>query len=429
MEQINDGWQSVRLGIVASLRKEQVDPEKLGNVLIDHFSIPAYDEGQVPQRTYASEIQSSKFSILADSVLVSKLNPDTPRVWLPRVTREITALASTEFLVLQPSTSIDRVFLKFLCLSPAFLQEFQSRVTGTSGSHQRVRPQDALSIHIQLPPFPEQQAIGHILGTLDEKIELNRRMNETLEAIARALFKSWFVYFDPVHAKAEGRQIGMDEKMAALFPDGFEESTLGEIPKGWRSGILAEVAENLRRGVLPTEVTPETPYIGLEHMPRKSIALGEWGFAQEVASNKFQFRQGEILFGKLRPYFHKVGVAPQDGVCSTDILVIVPNSPEWYGFVLSHVSSVELVSHTNAASTGTKMPRASWQDIARYQIVLPPRAIAKAFNEIILPMVQMIQANILQTHTLTTIRDTLLPKLLSGEVRVEEAEQLVEAKL
>src|SRR5450759_5882012 len=102
-------------------------------------------------------------------------------------------------------------------------------------------------------------------------------------------------------------------------------------------------------------------------MPKHCIALSEWGVADGVGSHKFEFSRGEILFCKLRPYFHKVGVAPLDGVCSMDILVITPKEPAWFGFVLGHVSSVELVNHTNAASTGTKMPRANWNDISRYE--------------------------------------------------------------
>src|SRR5438445_4522365 len=134
-------------------------------------------------------------------------------------------------------------------------------------------------------------------------------------------------------------------------------SELGEIPIGWCVGNIGEIAENPRRGILPPETKQGTPYIGLEHMPRRSIALSEWGDASKTVSNKFQFLKGEILFGKLRPYFHKVGVAAVNGVCSTDILVITPKSPEWYGLVLGHVSSDDFVDYADAASTGTKMPR------------------------------------------------------------------------
>ncbi len=271
----------------------------------------------------------------------------------------------------------------------------------------------------------EQRAIAHILGTLDDKIELNRRMNAILEEMARALFKSWFVDFAPVRAKIEGRDTGLPREVADLFPDGFEESEVGEVPRRWRVGTLGDVADHPRRTVQPGRIDASTPYIALEHMPRHCIALSDWGDADGLESNKFEFKRGEILFGKLRPYFHKVGVAPVDGVCSTDIVVVIPRANEWFGFVLGHVSSDAFVEHTNAGSTGTKMPRTSWEEMARYSVVLPPSAVADAFTKQIQPAIERILASIHESRTLAALRDTLLPKLISGEVRVGDVERYV----
>ena len=281
-------------------------------------------------------------------------------------------------------------------------------------------------IEIRWPPVREQRAIAHILGTLDDKIELNWRMNETLEAMARAIFKSWFVDFDPVRAKAEGRDPGLPKHIADLFPDRFEDSELGEILVGWEVGTLGDVAEHPRRGVQPEEIDPTTPYIALEHMPRRCIALSEWGAADGLESNKFNFERGEILFGKLRPYFHKVGVAPVDGVCSTDIVVVKPRAEHWLGFVLGHVSSEAFVEYTSAGSTGTKMPRTSWGEMARYPAVLPPENLAKTFTSQIQPSIDRIVASIHENHTVATVRDTVLPKLITGELRVLDAERTVQ---
>jgi restriction endonuclease S subunit len=248
------------------------------------------------------------------------------------------------------------------------------------GSRRAVTKGHIESFRLPLPPHPNQRAIAHILSTLDDKIELNCRTNETLEAMARALFKSWFVDFDPVRAKAAGKKpAGMDAETAKLFPDRLVDSEIGEVPEGWKVGTLGDVAEHPRRGVQPHEIKPSTPYIALEHMPRRCISLSEWGAAAGLESNKFMFKRGEILFGKLRPYFHKVGVAPVDGVCSTDIVVVAPRAQEWFGFVLGHISSDAFVEHTNAGSTGTKMPRTNWGDMSRFPVVLPPIPIAQAF--------------------------------------------------
>jgi type I restriction enzyme, S subunit len=274
-------------------------------------------------------------------------------------------------------------------------------------------------LHFPIPPLAEQKAIAAVLGALDDKIELNRRMNATLEAMARALFQSWFVDFDPVRAKLDGRKpVGLDATAAALFPDSFQDSELGHIPNGWTAGKLGNIGANSRLSIRPNEIAPNTPYIALEHMPRRCIALGDWDDSAHVASGKSSFKKGEILFGKLRPYFHKVGVAPFDGVCSTDILVLAPKSPEWFGFLLGHLSSDELIQFTDLASTGTKMPRTNWGDISSFTVALPPKPIAAAFTCIIQSMLDHIHANLYQSRTLATLRDTLLPKLLSGELPI-----------
>jgi type I restriction enzyme, S subunit len=296
---------------------------------------------------------------------------------------------------------------------------------GTPGIGQPLR--SLRSISIPLPPLAEQRAIAHILGTLDDKIELSRRMSETLEAMARALFKSWFMDFDPVRAKSEGRDPGLPSHVADLFPESFQDSALGEIPKGWRVGTFGDVADHPRRTVRPADIDRQTPYIALEHMPQRSIALSEWAYGDGLESNKFQFRRGEILFGKLRPYFHKVGVAVLDGVCSTDIVVIKPKTAAWFGFVLGHASSATFVDYTNAGSTGTKMPRTSWTEMARYNVTLPPEPVSEAFSGMILPWVNRLIASIHEARTLGMLRDTLLPRLISGELRVPNPERFATA--
>lgn len=322
----------------------------------------------------------------------------------------------SDLVIVRCGPELDARFLAYYVNSVA-AHHVDSHLVGAVQQHFNVGSARKLLMHV--PSVTEQRAIAHILGTLDDKIELNRRMNETLEAMARALFKSWFVDFDPVRAKAEGRDPGLPKAIADLFPDSFEDSELGEIPKGWVVGTLSDVAEHLRRGIQPTEIKASTPYIALEHMPRHCIGLSEWGAADGLGSNKFEFKKGEMLFGKLRPYFHKVGVAPVDGVCSTDIVVVAPRERAWFGFVLGHLSSDAFVEHTNAGSTGTKMPRTSWAEMARYPVVISQKAVCEAFANQIRPVSDRIIASIHESRALAALRDTLLPKLISGELRVK----------
>ena len=325
-----------------------------------------------------------------------------------------------------PSVGIDTTFFFYLLryLNPSFVAIARNKQTTGLG---HVTKRDLENIEAALPEHQEQRAIAHILGTLDDKIELNRRMNETLEAMARALFKSWFVDFDPVRAKMEGRDTSLPTPITDLFPDRFADSEYGEIPQGWKAGRLADIAISLRRNVDPANLDDEIPYIGLEHMPRGSIALTAWERIGKVTSNKSIFKKGEILFGKLRPYFHKVGIAPINGACSTDIVVIASRSTEWSAFVLACVSSVEFVSYTNQSSTGTKMPRTNWTTMENYRICLPATPVVGVFQNAIQPVLEQITANVRESRTLATLRDALLPKLISGEIRVRDAVRQVES--
>lgn len=300
--------------------------------------------------------------------------------------------------------------------------------TGTTIKHLTGRA--LAELRLPLPPMSVQMDVVDVLGAIDARIDNLRQTNVTLESIAQALFKSWFVDFDPVHAKAEGREPeGMDAATAALFPSEFEDSELGPIPKNWSIEGLGKISKNVREQAKPESLDPNTPYIGLEHMPKKSIALTDQGSAEGLASGKFWYRTSDILFGKLRPYFHKVGVATSDGVCSTDILVVRPVSPEWLGYTTMQFSSDAVISYATQLSNGAKMPRTNWSDLAKFRVALPPANIVEAFNNVIQPMISKIHVNIAVATNLADTRDTLLPRLISGKLRLPEAETITESTI
>jgi type I restriction enzyme S subunit len=263
-----------------------------------------------------------------------------------------------------------------------------------------------LSFDILTPPLPTQQKIAAILSNYDDLIENNTRRIKILEEMAQTLYHEWFVKFRfPGHEQVK-----------------MVESELGLIPEGWEVKKLGDIAQEVRRGINPDTVNPETPYFGLEHLPRKSIALSEWGKAGEVQSTKLVFYKGEILFGKIRPYFHKVGVAPVDGICSSDTIVINPKISQYFSIVLSCVSSEDFINHATQTSQGTKMPRANWDILTKYPLVIPPSSILEQFNNFIENAVQQIQSLIFKNQNLRATRDLLLPKLISGEIDVENLE-------
>lgn len=248
---------------------------------------------------------------------------------------------------------------------------------------------------VVVPPLEEQRAIARVLGTLDDKIEINRILNERFEAIARAIFKSWFA------------------------------NSTNDFRGEWRRGKLGDLAIPAGETVNPANVDPASPYIGLEHMPRRSVALSSWEGAGKVTSGKISFRRGDFLFGKLRPYFHKVGIAPVDGICSTDIVVLRAIESLMSSFVLCCISSAEFVSYTDRTSTGTKMPRTNWGSMSRYEMPIPPEAVMKAFHDAVWPFFKRIIAGVQESRTLAQIRDLLIRKFISGELQVKDADCVV----
>ena len=307
----------------------------------------------------------------------------------------------------------------------SLIESIVEQGAGASG----IRGSDLQELLVPLPPLPEQRAIASILGALDDKIDLNRRMNETLEAMARAIFKSWFVDFDPVRAKAEGKQpFGMDADTAALFPDRLVDSEIGPIPEGWEVSALGNLCDLVKDKTEPEDVDPETSYVGLEHIPKRTFGMLETGVAADVSSAKARFSAGDTLFGKLRPYFHKVVPAFTDGICSTDILVLRPKSAVHSAAALLTASLDACVEYATQYSTGTRMPRANWKDLAKFPIAMSvdllPLFARQADTKL-----KLIARNVEQSRTLAELRDLLLPKLLSGEIRVKDAEKAMEAAI
>lgn len=280
--------------------------------------------------------------------------------------------------LLRAREGVDPRFLLYTYLGPAFQAEIRQRAVRGS-TVDRISLALMGEFPLRLPELAEQRRVADSLAAIDEKISLHHGMNETLVATVHALFERWLA---------------------------------APRTSAWRAGTLGELADGPRRAVLPAQVDPDTPYIGLEHMPRGSLALGVWGRAAEVTSSKFEFRRGELLFGRLRAYFKKVGVAPVDGVCSTDIVVVAPRAPAYAGVVLGHLASETMIRHVDALSTGTKMPRAGWADVAGFEIEVPPLAVADELSRQVAPVVQRILANVHEARALGELRDTLLPRLL-----------------
>ena len=287
-----------------------------------------------------------------------------------------------------------------------FLQTINFEQQNAASSVPGVNRNHLHKLEVQIPPLPVQRRIADILGAYDDLIANNRRRIELLEEMATAIFREWFVHYRfPGHADVEMR-----------------ETDMGAVPdaEGWTVKPIGELATSPRSRVDPDEMDPDTPYFGLGDMPKESIALSKWGRAEDAGSKKYSFDRGNILFGKIRPYFHKVGPAPVAGICSTDAIVIVPNTDELWGFVLGHVSSDEFVELADQTSSGTKMPRAKWKILKKeYKVAVPPYSLLRQFNDTMQNIVDQIHNLIHRNNTLRETRDLLLPRLLSDTTATE----------
>ena len=285
---------------------------------------------------------------------------------------------------------------------------------------------------IECPNLKTQKEIISILSVIDDRIVLLRETNATLEAIAQALFKSWFVDFDPVHAKQQGREPeGMDSDTAALFPDGFEESELGLglVPMGWRVTNLSEAFE-----INPTRVLKKgtvAPYLDMAKLSPSGHCV-EPPIQRKMASGS-KFRNGDSLMARITPCLENGKIAFVDfladgqiGWGSTEFLVLRPKAPlpEYFGYLLCRHSVFRDFAVQSMSGTSGRQ-RIQNDLLGRYSLALPDSLIALAFQNVIEPIQKCISANHEQTQTLTTLRDTLLPRLISGQLRLPDAEEAV----
>lgn len=295
-------------------------------------------------------------------------------------------------------TKVDPDFLCYFLLAPSQQGKLLAGETGATSKH--VNMKDIRRLDLTGLPNPSTQRIaGSLLSTYDDLIENNRRRMRLLEESARQLYQEWFVRL--------------------RFPGHEHTRIIDSVPEGWVKKVLGDICEDIRETASPDELDPETPYIGLEHIPRRSISLAEWGRAEEVTSTKHRFYAGEILFGKIRPYFHKVGTAFVDGVASSDAIVIRPQSEEMQGLTLMTVSSDPFIAQASQTMReGSKMPRADWKIMKQYPIKIPPQKILFLYNDILSDIIELLKTLTFQNKKLHVARDLLLPRLMSGEVTV-----------
>jgi type I restriction enzyme S subunit len=256
-----------------------------------------------------------------------------------------------------------------------------------------------------MPPVRDQRRISSVLAAIDELIEINDRRIEVLDDLARSLYREWFVRFRfPGHEDLE-----------------LVDTEIGRTPDSWEIQPLASIASSVNDSVEASALRSGVDYVGLEHIPRRSTTMRAWGEADSVSSRKLRFERGDVLFGKIRPYFHKVAWAPISGVASSDAIILRAR-PDLNAFVTELAASDEFVAHSIATSNGTKMPRADWKVLRDWRVAVPPPEIAGQFEEIVGQGLVLAADLATQNRALARTRDLLLPRLVTGHLDISDVD-------
>jgi type I restriction enzyme S subunit len=338
------------------------------------------------------------------------------------------------------SSALDTRFLFYFLRLREVQEYFRGVATGTTV--RAVSIQDVEAYPARLPPISEQRAIAHILGTLDDKIDLNRRMSETLEAMARALFRSWFVDFDPVRAKAEGRGPGLPKHIADLFPSRLVGSELGEIPEGWEAGVLENALDELEVGGRPrggvASYTEGVPSIGAESI----IGLGIFDYSKTKyvpedyfnRMTKGHIKTRDVLLykdggrpGEFEPHVTLVGDGfPFERAAINEHVYRLRARPDvGQSFLFLWLSSELVMDEMRIRGTGVAVPGLNSTQVKSLTTLFPTSPVLEAFALHVEPLVGRVLAACNESRALAALRDVLLPRLISGELRVNAAEQSV----
>ena len=392
------------VGSMSSLFRDEGVPVLRGKN-IKPFEIDFEDLKFINQETHANWRKSQLRA--GDVVLVRVGAPGTCCV-IPEHLGDLNA-ASLVILRTNPKV-LDPYFLSVFFNSREGRRQVESLTVGSVQSVFNVKT--AHQIQIPVVEIKEQLAISAMVASINRKIELNRKSNETLEGIAKALFKSWFVDFDPVRAKAEGRPTGLPDEISELFPDSFEESELGEIPSGWTICPLGELS-SISSGKRPTSVfdsrTPQAPY------PLFGGA-GIMGYTNEsLIENRLVITTGRVgTLGK----FHRI----KEAVWVSDNALIIEPDKSIYHHVLHALLNVDI----SAMNRGSTQPLITQKDLKSIEILKGSVLIHELFEGLCGGIFNAIDCRGRESSVLSELRDALLPRLISGELRVPDAEKMLE---
>lgn len=329
-------------------------------------------------------------------------------------------------LIFKDPNAEDASYLHWILRTPQYREYCSGHAMGSAVV--ALSRRDFLTYPVPSPTEERRVAVA-LLDAIEARVELNRRMNETLEAMARALFKSWFVDFDPVRAKAEGREAGLPVRLAELFPIDFDECDSGQIPAGWQVRSVSQFAF-----MNPESWSKQTHPAAIKYV---DLSNTKWGriedatdYRWEVAPSRAQrvLRTGDSIVGMVRPGNGSYALVSESGLTgSTGFAVLRPRKPHFTEFVYLAITAADSIEALARLADGAAYPAVRPETVAATQVIGASDQILEAFSGIARPILAKIFANDSESRTLAALRDTLLPKLISGELRVKTAEKIVEA--
>jgi len=421
-------YDSVELGNVASVRsgfafksgdwtESGIPVVKIANVKDGSLVMEgcSFVPERVAETALEFELQSGDILIAMTGYIgdVAEVRDrDLPAVFNQRVGR----------FAVRDSRRLNRQFLFYLLRNADVRKEIEG--LGHGSAQPNVSPALIHGVEIPLPPLPEQRAIAHILGTLDDKIELNRRMNETLEAMARALFKSWFVDFDPVRAKAEGRDPGLPQPLADLFPGRFVDSELGEIPEGWDVRNLDDIARFLNG--LALQKYPASNGRSLPAIKIAQLRAGSTDGADRVSADlvvDYIVEDGDVLFSWSGSLECVLWAGGRGALNQHLFKVTSAEYPKWLCYLGVH-QHLDDFRHI-AAGKATTMGHIQRHHLSDAKLAVPQDQVLRSMDTVFAPLIDSTWRRRVQSRTLATLRDTLLPKLISGALRVTSVERFI----
>ena len=421
-----DGVQTGPFG--SQLHKEDYVPKGTPIITVEHLGENRIVHENLPLVSDADKIRLSKYLLQAGDIVFSRVGSVDRRALVQ--TKEDGWLFSGRCLRVRPNQAVvDSQWLSYFFGLPGFKNYIRSIAVGATMPSLNTRILSDLPIYF--PTLDVQKNAAETLGCLDDRIALLRETNATLEAIAQSLFKSWFVDFDPVRAKLEGGvPAGMDDATAKLFPDSFDESELGTVPKGWQIATLADAFDINPKRSLKKSVS--APYLDMASLSTSGHCV-EAPIQRDMSSGA-KFRNGDTLLARITPCLENGKSAfvdfledDQVGWGSTEFLVLRPKKPlpEYFGYLLCrHPEFREYAIQSMSGTSGRQ--RVQNDVLGRYMLAVPDENVASAFARV----VELIQKSIAVNHktgrSLAALRDTLLPRLISGQLRLPEAETILE---